>query len=269
MAGTDKTNGANSNGNSSTALAVRTDFHPLMRNPDEVYAMIEAYRENMDEGLNVFDLGALRIPNGTSTVWSIPNLETGEDETVKEIEAVVLYHRKVRQFYATEFDGGSAPPDCASLDGHFGVGSPGGSCAACPYSQFGSDRNGRGCACQERTWVLLLTEYSAAPMLLNLPPTANKPWKQFRLALSSKGQALSKVTIAIGLEKAKNAGGIEFVLPRFRLSGLVPPEKLGIVDTYQKALRSLVARAALSTPPCETGVPGESMPAEFAEAFGQ
>ncbi len=80
----------------------------------------------------------IKIPSAGSTVFEVPGENPGEPDTVKEFSAVILYHHPLYAYYKDKYTGGSNPPDCGSFDGVTGEGDPGGSCAKCPYNQFGS-----------------------------------------------------------------------------------------------------------------------------------
>jgi hypothetical protein len=80
----------------------------------------------------------IKIPSAGSTVFEVPGENPGEPDTVKEFSAVILYHHPLYAYYKDKYTGGSNPPDCGSFDGITGEGDPGGSCAKCPYNQFGS-----------------------------------------------------------------------------------------------------------------------------------
>ncbi len=109
------------------------------------------------EGLMAEDLAGLdfvpdriKIPAGGATTFEIPD---GDEEdgvrTAKDITGVILLHHPAFAYYMRKYTGGSNPPDCGSFDGKLGVGNPGGSCATCPYNQFGSGE-GKSKACKNR-----------------------------------------------------------------------------------------------------------------------
>ena len=110
----------------------------------------------------------VRIPAGGGTIFEIPGDDPDSPEALKDFTAVILHHHPLYAFYRTKYAGGSNPPDCGSFDGVTGEGDPGGSCAACPYNQFGSGEGG-GKACKNRRRIYLLREGEIFPMLLSLP----------------------------------------------------------------------------------------------------
>ena len=53
----------------------------------------------------------VKIPIGGGTVFEFPGENADEVESVKEINAVILYHHPLNAYYATKYNGGSNPPD--------------------------------------------------------------------------------------------------------------------------------------------------------------
>ena len=95
------------------------------------------------EQITPFDLDRVTVPAGGALSWEVPTLD-GE-ESVKEIEGIVIYWRTARAYWEQGLDesGGGSPPDCSSDDGQIGIGTiaatvQGGQCSACPMNQFGS-----------------------------------------------------------------------------------------------------------------------------------
>lgn len=257
------------NGNGSTALAVIENFPPLARAPGEIQEMIEAVQENLGSvGISVFQLRSFNIPLGGVTKWALTDPDSGENSELSEIEAVVIHHQKARQYYAKPYTGGNEPPDCMSIDCVVGTGDPGGVCANCPNAAFGT--KGAAQACAERTWLLLMTPHSAIPVFLNLPPTAQKPWRDFLFRLSCAGRRLSRVVIGIGLVKAANTGGIAYSEPKFRVLGMIPPSQQGAVESYKAALATMLTAPAEPSPGASVTQADAPPPAaDFEDAFSE
>src|SRR5687768_9606851 len=49
---------------------------------------------------------------GGATFWTVPSLD-GED-SVKEIQGVILHHKQSRTYWEKDYDGSNTPPDCSS-----------------------------------------------------------------------------------------------------------------------------------------------------------
>ena len=86
------------------------------------------------EGLDL-SFERIKIPSGGSTMFEVPG-ENDDTDSVKEFSAVILYHHTLNTYYKSKYTGGNAPPDCSSIDGVNGDGSPGGLCKECPLNQW-------------------------------------------------------------------------------------------------------------------------------------
>ncbi len=90
-------------------------------------------------------------------------------ELVDSIEGYCISWFQTRRFYQKAYRPGDkgTPPDCWSPD--LITPSPSSpdpqakTCAACPLSQFGSGRDGRGQACSVQTWMFLLNPTFGTP----------------------------------------------------------------------------------------------------------
>ena len=62
------------------------------------------------------------------------------EESAKTVEGIIVGWRPARIYWKKGLNegGGKLPPDCTSIDGFIGIGDPGGACATCPFSKFGS-----------------------------------------------------------------------------------------------------------------------------------
>ena len=141
----------------------------------------------MAEELDGLDIGfeRIKIPSAGSTMFEVPG-EDGEPEAVKEFSAVILLQHPINAYYATKYTGGNLPPDCASLDGETGVGTPGGLCAKCPLNEFDSGDNG-GKACKNRRRIYVLREGEVFPLLLSLPTGSLKEFGRVYQAAHRQG----------------------------------------------------------------------------------
>lgn len=204
------------------------------------------------EEFGVFDFPEVSVPSGGSTTWVVPTTE-GETET-KVLDCILLDIQRVRQFYPGEFTGESVPPQCASPDGHRGIGDPGGECATCPHAQWGSAANNSQ-ACSERRHVLLLLPGSVLPYFLNTPPSSIKALKRYTLQVAGSGGAFFSVRTKIALEKTKNATGIDYSQCVFSAGEPLDEATLASVVGMREALKGILAQAALrpqqaaATPP--------------------
>ncbi len=219
-------------------LAKPQTFGFLSASAEDAAQMKQLVAEAAEDEITQFDLPEVKVPAGGATSWEVPTL-AGE-ETIKQLKCVVLCAQKVRQYYAGEFTGENAPPDCASADGVEGLGTPGGECATCPLAQWGSGTNG-GQACSERRHMLLLRENSALPVFLNLPPSSLKQFKRYRTLLLGAQTPLHGVITDLGLAKAKNATGIEYSQVTFASAGPLEAEAVRRGGELREMYRALLA----------------------------
>lgn len=186
----------------------------IYRDPD--VAMI--VKENIGGSITPFMLPRVRIPAGGGVSFSVPN-EAGEIVPLQEITGIVLFSLTWRGYWAEEYTGGSLPPDCASKDGVYGEGSPGGECGKCPLNKWGSDslKSGRGKACKEMRALFVLREGDIFPTLLVLPPTSLKDMTNYMMNLANKRRPYWSVVTGIKLGQEKNADGIAYSVARPRM----------------------------------------------------
>ena len=52
----------------------------------------------------------IKIPIGGGTVFEIPGDDPDDMDTLKEVNAVILYQHTLNAYYATKYAGGSHPP---------------------------------------------------------------------------------------------------------------------------------------------------------------
>ena len=188
----------------------------------------------------------VKIPAAGSTVFEIPGEDPGNPESVKEFSAVILYHHPLYAFYRNKYTGGSNPPDCGSFDGITGEGDPGGSCAVCPYNQFGSGE-GSGKACKNRRRIYLLREGEIFPLILSLPTGSLKDFTRYLMRLLSKGRKSNSVVTRFTLKKATNANGIIFSQAQFTVDRNLTPEESTLVSALSDQVREYSARVGYDT----------------------
>lgn len=201
-----------------------------------------ALEENIGpEGITPFDLDRVKIPAGGGQAWEVPSL--AGDEIAKSVEGIVVAWQSPRAYWSASLDesGGGTPPDCSSVDGITGVGTPGGSCAKCPLSQWGSKEGSRGQACKQMRLLFLLRESDLLPLAFFLPPTSISPMKRYSLRLAGQGLPLSAVVTKLGLEKKSNPSGIAYsaVVPEYvrTLEG----EERELVKGYADGFKSMLS----------------------------
>ncbi len=203
--------------------------------PEVQQDMLEALDGAM---LTVRSLPRVPNPAGGGTIFEVP--QGGETVAVKELNGIVLAYQLTRRFYATKGASGT-PPDCYSVDCVTGRGNPGGSCAACPLSEWESAQQGKGQACKQYGVAALLLPGMGLPFIVTVPPTSLKAMDQYRVGiLASTMGPLSGVVTSITLTKVEGAGGDPYAKMNFKSLGLIPKEAReavrGMAAMYKKLL---------------------------------
>jgi hypothetical protein len=233
--------------------------------------------------IDAFQLDMVKVPSGGITQWTIPDIIDGERYD-KRIEGIVVLQRTIRSWWKLGFDEkggtGTQPPDCSSQDGIWGVGHPDGhpdlvesdapefayeafdadgnqiggkkaptryACEACPLAQFGSGKNQRGQACRQNRLVFLLTQDSALPIVIKVPPSSLKLVQGFLLKMSGKAIKPWGAVLAFELRKTQNSGGIDYseIVPKF-VAQLDPDAVKRIESTAEVLGPSLLGAQAVA-----------------------
>lgn len=158
------------------------ELAPLEIGMSEVKDLIEANIGTED--VSAFDLERAINPQAGSTEWKIPGIEE-EPERTDTIEGIIVHHKFIRVYYEGEYKGGGDPPTCFSEDGIRGEGNPGGYCAECPFSQWGSGKND-GQACRAVKQLFIQRSGSLLPTLVQISPVNIKHPKFFLMQLLNK-----------------------------------------------------------------------------------
>lgn len=160
-----------------------------------------------------------------------------DDEPHKELECVIIAHGPKKVYFASEFDGSTAPPDCSSDDGVTGqqrgeedpetgeVEYTCKNCAECEFNQFGSGKNG-GKACKDKHQLYILRSGEIIPMSLLLPVSSCKNLNSYASKLFAKGQFLSNVVTSLTLERAENKTKIVYSKVVFKKVRDLTPEEI-------------------------------------------
>ncbi len=219
----------------SKALTVIEDGPRYLAQVTDTRGVATIIKDNVGT-ITAADLDRVRVPAGGGMAWEIPTLEGVEQE--KELAGVIVEQREVRAFWASEFTGGNAPPECASPDGEVGFGEPGGVCASCPMATFGTARGGegKGQACRLMRLLFLLRPESLLPMVLVVPPSSLKAIRQYMLRLASGATPYHVVVTSFTLEKTKNDTGIVFSRIVPTLKERLSPEEASRIAQYREAL---------------------------------
>lgn len=166
------------------------------------------------DGLGQVPFDAVKIPSGGGLAFEVPGDDPDNPETAQSLTGVIVHHHPVNVYWEHDFDGSGGLPDCSSPDGKHGLDTRTGEvrdCATCPFNQFGSGGKGSAKACKNTHRVYLLREDEALPILLTLPPTSLRAFKDYLAKrLIMKGKRSADVITCIKLKKEKNADGIAY-----------------------------------------------------------
>ena len=184
----------------------------------------------------------IKIPSGGMTIFEVPSDNPDEPENVKEFPAVILHHHPLNAFYKTKYTGGSNPPDCGSMDGICGNGTPGGECAKCPYNKFGSGENGAK-ACKNRRRIYLMREGEIFPMVLSLPTGSLKGFTRYIVQLISKGKNSNTVVTKFSLRKATNKGGVAYSQALFSVDRDLTPDEIALMAELTEQVKEYSVHA--------------------------
>jgi len=220
-------------------VAVKENFAIMEGNITDITDMIA---ENIgDDTITMGDLTKIVFPSGKSTTWTIPDIESesGEIET-KKILGVIVKTQHTRQYWETEYDGGNNPPDCASEDGITGIGTPGGNCMECPFSEFGSDAKERGKACHEKRLIFIVLKDDILPTIISAPASSLKNVRTYLFGLTSKRKFVHSVYTEVALVTDKNEDGIDYPKITMRKAGNV--ETPETTAAYAAAIRPFLTR---------------------------
>lgn len=171
----------------------------------------EAVAEEMD-GLGNLPFDRAKIPSGGGLAFELPGETEDEPVMSTDITGVILYHHPMNSYWAEQYNGGNAQPDCSSIDGKQGIVRETGEicdCSRCLHNQFGSSGAGKACKNIHRCYIL--QEGNPVPIILELPPTSLKYLRDYigkRILL--KGLRCYDAVTKITLKKEKSADGITY-----------------------------------------------------------
>ena len=199
--------------------------------------------EEMDGLQDVFSCDRVKIPTGGGIAFEVPGAVSDCPDTVKELVGIVADHHPVYAYWSEKFTGQNNPPDCSALDGKTGEGTPGGSCKACQYNQWGSDEGTRGKACKNMHRVFIQQDGEMFPLMLTLPPTSIKNWANFLAKrVVSKGKRVCEVVTQVTLKKVANSTGIQYSQAQFAVVGILDPEKAKEAKNYSDGIKVMTRK---------------------------
>jgi hypothetical protein len=184
-----------------------------------------------------FQFDRVKLPAGGGTAFEVPSDDGEDSNMVKELTGVILYNHPAYAYYKDRYAGGNNPPDCGSFDGVTGIGTPGGSCATCPYNRFGSGE-GKSKLCKNKRLLYILQEGELFPIMLSLPTGSLVTFTKYVKSQLSKGRKLNQIVTKITLKKAVNASGIAFSQAVFAFDRALSPVEWKAVGGVAEQVRS-------------------------------
>ena len=221
-----------------TMMETKTTFQiPQLLDGDDFTS--EDLADDM-EGLRL-SFTRIKIPGGGHLQFEIPSGNPDVPDYAPYLEGVILYSHNSNAYWpeGSEYDD-DQPPLCQSFDGKAGYGEPGGTCADCVLNQFGSDGNNKGKACKNMRMLYLLRSGEYMPLLISLPPTSIKPFKEFlNRAFVYRRRATYGSLIQIGLKKENN-GRNDYSVATFRLVRDFQGEELAQIRAYANGFKEQI-----------------------------
>lgn len=194
------------------------------------------------EGMESMSFQRVKIPAGGAIQYEIPTENPDDPNYSKTLEGVILYNHSAYNLWpeGNEYDEDTKPL-CSSVDGKTGIGEPGGACATCPMNAYGSATDGgRGKACKNMRQIYLLRSGEYMPLLISLPPTSLKPFKEFlNRAFVLRRRATYGSIVQMGLKKENN-GGNDYSVATFRLVRDFQGEELAQIRAYANGFKEQI-----------------------------
>ena len=122
-----------------------------------------------------------------------------------------------------------------------GKGNPGGSCEACPYSQWESDpKGGRAQACRQIKSLFVIRPGELLPIRVGVPPTSIREVERFFLRIGSKGIFFYQCILRFSLVQIQK-GGYQVAQVKLGVVRELTQEEFVMVEFYRTHLGSALA----------------------------
>lgn len=234
-------------------------------------SVTEMISEELD-GLGSIPFDQVKIPSGGGRAFEVPSDDPDNPDTVTELVGIIIDHHPTNGYWRDPFSGGNVSPDCSSMDGKLGVITETGcvrSCDTCPLNQFGSADDGNGKACKNMHRIYLLREGEMLPIILTLPPTSIKPFKEYlakRVLLAKPPKRCWQVVTKITLKTDTSSAGIKYSKAVFTKVGLV--DNIDAVKPTVDGIKALIQAQKSAVTPPENNFVEVSQDEDLGEIFG-
>jgi hypothetical protein len=166
-------------------------------------------------------LQRVKVPTGGMAAFMVEELDGQNVVPHLDVIMVAIKGRQKAWWAKMPEEGGTgSPPSCTSTDGLRGFGNntlkddaAAGEhlCAECPWSKFGSARNGgAGKDCGDYSVLFFFREGSRIPAVLNVPGTSLKGLQSYILKLIDNGKRFEGVVTRIAVKAATSKSGITY-----------------------------------------------------------
>lgn len=230
------------------ANLVKAEHFAIVPMSEDIAQMLT---EELD-GMGQVPFDAVKIPSGGGLSFELSGDDPDNPETAQTLTGVIVHHHPVNVYWEHDFDGAGGLPDCSSPDGKHGLNAKTGEvldCASCPYNQFGSGK-GNSKACKNTHRVYLLRENEPLPILLTLPPTSLRAFKDYLAKrLIMKGKRSTDVLTSIKLKREKNADGIAYSACVFTKAGDLTPDQIAAVKPVAAWVKGISSRVPVEQKP--------------------
>lgn len=230
----------------STALATLDSFQIANRYEGldpELLAELKDELEDLDPESGIM-CRQIKLPSGGALVYEVQGDDDGKPTYMDEILGVIIFTHRCSGFWPGAYGTGDDQakiPACSSMDGKTGLWTDTGelrNCETCPMNQFGSatdqkGQQGRGKACKNMRRLYLMLDGDPNFYLLTVPPTSIKEVNRQLAKIMAGGVPYTGLVVKLSLEKAKNAGGIEYSKVVISKAGPLPPA----IATQAQAMR--------------------------------
>jgi hypothetical protein len=217
--------------------AARAANNTLFADPKEVQAMLEELC-----ALGGFD--SQYLTHWTVSTEGEPHWDSHQfncEPQPPPLQGVILGNFPRRKRWAGHYEkkSGARRPDCESLDGKLGVGSPGGCCATCTFARVAAG-NGRQPACRHYRDLLILRPGLCLPEFVVVPPMSLSAYQRFDLKLAIAGVPKHGVLTSFGLAMARNRREVAYPVVVFNAIRRLTPEELAVAECYVTMFGGLV-----------------------------
>lgn len=243
--------------NTELAVIEAKDYAVMTMPPKELEQLLYANAGTL--GVTERDFERIKLPSQGATNWTIATLD-GE-VTVPSFDVIVASFKDVRAYWHESFSKtGGGPPDCKSDNAIEGIGDPGGVCAKCKFSQFGTaiaddGSQGKGQACNQYRLLFGFRHDNILPCVVQLPATSIDACRGFFMRLAGARLKFSHVVIRIGLEPDKNDRGIKYSKATFRRVSEVPVDERPRVDALSASLDQVLGKLRFTGEGMQPGDP--------------